>query len=383
MRLADVVSADRLTELLAPFAETGLRVRVETPAGELVAEAGETMAALSPRFSVDIRAGRGAIVGRLTITGGGGHIDATGRAAGAVAASAIGMLVDAATRTAKRAIDRAEHEAERRREHDRVEAELALSRRVQRSFVPLVAPEVDGWDLASAFEPAREIGGDFFDVFRIRDRRRSLGLVIADVTGKGIAAALLMAFSRPLLRAAVDRLYAPAAALERTNAILVDERRSALFITAIVAVLDARRGNLRVAAAGHEPPLVWRASSGALEWFPVGGPMLGAFSRLGVRERKLTLYHGDMLLCYTDGVTDARSPTGERFGERRLRAAVRTAGGGPARDVVAAIVGSMQTFQAGTPAADDVTILALRRLPAKRRARGAARAAGAMTSRTA
>jgi len=369
VRLAGVIAADRLAELLAPFARSPIAVRVESLDGQVVAVAGEPLPAeKSGTFSVLISGGRAGVVGRVVVTRRVGRLDPVSRAAAGSLAAAIGMLVDAGARSAHRATERVEREAEHRREHARTESELALSRRVQRSFMPLVAPEVPGWDLASFYEPAREIGGDFFDAFWIRGQRRSLALVIADVTGKGIAAALLMAFSRPLLRAAVDRLQAPATALERTNHILVEERRSALFITALLAVVDVRSGRLRVAAAGHEPPLVLRASSGRLEWLPVQGPLLGAFSALNVREREATLYHGDMLLCYTDGVTDARSPAGERFGERRLRAAVRAGRDSSAQDLVDRIVDSMQRFQAGTAAADDVTLLAVRRLPARSRA---------------
>jgi sigma-B regulation protein RsbU (phosphoserine phosphatase) len=130
-------------------------------------------------------------------------------------------------------------------ERTRIEAELALGRRLQRSFVPLTAPEVPGWELASRYEPAREVGGDFFDAFHPRGRPRELALVIADVTGKGIAAALLMAFARPLIHAAIDHVRSPGVALERTNRILVQERRTALFITAQCVRVDVASGRFR------------------------------------------------------------------------------------------------------------------------------------------
>ena len=116
---------------------------------------------------------------------------------------------------------------------------------IQRSFVPLIPPDLPGYEVATHYEPAREVGGDFFDVFRIQRRPGRLAVCIADVTGKGIAAALLMAFARPLLHAAIDHAMAPGDALERTNRILVEERRSALFITALCATIDMRAGTLR------------------------------------------------------------------------------------------------------------------------------------------
>ena len=122
-----------------------------------------------------------------------------------------------------------------------MEAELALSRRIQRSLIPLTPPTLRGFEVATHYEAAREVGGDFFDVFPLRDRAGRAGIVIADVTGKGIAAALLMAFTRPLMRSALDQIRDPVAAVERTNKILVEERRSALFITALAGVLDLGR----------------------------------------------------------------------------------------------------------------------------------------------
>jgi sigma-B regulation protein RsbU (phosphoserine phosphatase) len=244
----------------------------------------------------------------------------------------------------------------------RIETELALGRRLQRSFVPLAAPDVPGWEVASRYEPAREVGGDFFDAFRPRGRSGELALVIADVTGKGIAAALLMAFARPLLHAAIDHARRPAVALERTNRILVDERRTALFITAQVIALDVGSGRFRLANAGHEPPLISRAAGG-LEEVDARGVLVGAFSTLALEERAGDLAPGDLLLLYTDGVTDARAPTGERFGDERLRAIVAAAKATSAQDLVDEIARASAAFGAGEPAADDITLLAVRRLP--------------------
>ena len=149
-----------------------------------------------------------------------------------------------------------------------MEEELARGRRLQRSFVSLTPPDVPGYDIAAHYEAAREVGGDFFDLFRLRRRGRPLSVVIADVTGKGIAAALLMAFVRPLLHAAIDHTTGPADALERTNRILVDERRSSLFITALAGRLDLRTGHLRL--ANRPPPLIIRADGSPPTWLRAG-----------------------------------------------------------------------------------------------------------------
>ncbi len=245
----------------------------------------------------------------------------------------------------------------------RIEEELAHGRRLQRSFVSLVAPEVPGFEVASHYEAAREVGGDFFDLFRLRRRGRPLSVVIADVTGKGIAAALLMAFSRPLLHAAIDHTAGPAEALERTNRILIEERRSSLFITALVARLDVRTGHLSVANAGHEPPLIVRADGSPIGLLLGSGPLIGAFPTLDLPEVGVDMGPGDVVLLYTDGVADARTAEGERFDEWRLLEAVDSVRGGTAQEVVDAVSSAVTAFQGPVEPADDVTIVAIRRLP--------------------
>jgi phosphoserine phosphatase RsbU/P len=305
----------------------------------------------SPIESVEeIRCGPGkAMVGRVVGRGSGGLV-------AAVVASLAASLAALATTSH-------EHHPEGDAAH-RLEAELALSRRIQRSLIPLTAPELRGYEVASHYEAAREVGGDFFDVFTLRDRAGRAGVAIADVTGKGIAAALLMAFTRPLIRSAIDHARDPVVALERTNTILVQERRSALFITALLGTLDLRTSVFRFANAGHEPPLLVPGDGRPLRWLTGSGPLLGAFPTLGLQACEIQLAPRDILLLYTDGVTDTRAASGERFGDDRLLALVEGARGGTAHDVVDAIVAATRAFQGEMPAADDVTIVALRRNPA-------------------
>jgi sigma-B regulation protein RsbU (phosphoserine phosphatase) len=247
----------------------------------------------------------------------------------------------------------------------RLEAELALSRRIQRSLIPLAAPKLRGFEVASHYEAAREVGGDFFDVFPLRDRAGRAGIVIADVTGKGIAAALLMAFSRPLLHAAIDHTTTPADALDRTNTILVGERRTSLFITALCARLDLPTGRLQLANAGHEPPLHIPADGGPPSLVLGSGTLLGAFPDIDVPPVEWWLGPGDTALFYTDGVTDAQSPSGERFDEGGLLAAVERARGGSARELIDGISVALERFVAGADPADDITMVALRRSPGR------------------
>lgn len=250
-------------------------------------------------------------------------------------------------------------EAERRR----LEQELALGRRIQLSLLPQVPPDVPGWEFAMRYEAAREVGGDFYDVFSLRDSPSAFALVMADVTGKGIAAALLMAFARPLLRAITDQYRSPAGALEQANRILVLERPTPLFITAFIAIVDAPTGVVRYASAGHEPPLVVRARPGRIRRLAAHGSLLGAFPQLAITEHATTLSPGDVLVLHTDGVTDARDPVGRRFGDVRLGKAIGAGRGDSAAAMADRVTGAVAAFASGAPPADDIALLTARRLP--------------------
>lgn len=240
-------------------------------------------------------------------------------------------------------------------------AELAKGRLQQRSILSLVPPDVRGYDLASHYAAAREIGGDFFELFPLPWRGHPLGIVIADVTGKGLDAALLMAFARPVMHSALNASRGPADALERTNHVLVDERRGTLFITVLCAVLEPRTGRVRVASAGHEPPLLVPSDGGPIRAVGDPGVLMGAFAALHAPEVEMTLEPGDTLLFYTDGVTDAVNPAGGRFGDDRLLATIEAARAGTAHDLVAAISEAVRVFRATAEPADDLTLVAVGR----------------------
>ncbi len=211
-------------------------------------------------------------------------------------------------------------------------------------------------------------------------RPRTLGVVIADVSGKGIAAALLMAFVRPIMRTALDRSGDPVEALNRTNRILVEERPTGLLVTVLAGTLDLDTGELVFANAGHEPPLLVPGDGAAPRWIEGHGTLIGAFRDPDLERCRVTIPPGGRLLLYTDGITDATSPAGERYGEDRLRRAAardearaRTrapgqtnAGGGPATagETVLRVIDGVLRFQGEADPADDLALLVLRRLPA-------------------
>jgi sigma-B regulation protein RsbU (phosphoserine phosphatase) len=237
----------------------------------------------------------------------------------------------------------------------RLEHELAIGRRIQLALLPQRFPAVAGWSFAARYEAAREVGGDFYDIFSVRGRSDRLALLVADVTGKGIPAALLMADARALLHAAVDNADGPGDALGRVNRILVRERPTSLFVTAALLVADTATGGIRHASAGHEPLLVKRVD-GRIEELEAEGPLLGAFDEPAFEERETTLALGELLVAYTDGITEARDPAGGFFGEERLRQLVGAGSANP--DGVADLIAiAVSEFRSGEEAWDDLTLV--------------------------
>jgi serine phosphatase RsbU (regulator of sigma subunit) len=244
-------------------------------------------------------------------------------------------------------------------ERERMDRELQVARAIQQTFMPREMPGLQGWDLALAWRPARQVGGDFYDFFDLPGDR--LGLVIADVADKGIPAALFMALTRTLVRAAAVLHPSPAAALAYTNALMTPDAHRGMFVTAIYGVVDLATGRLVYANAGHLPPLVWRRATATTEKAGRGGIALGVLETAKYSDRHLDLAPGDCLILYTDGITDAHSPAGEMYGLARVQALVDAAHCDSAHSLLAAIDASVSAFAAGTPPADDLTMAVLHR----------------------
>jgi sigma-B regulation protein RsbU (phosphoserine phosphatase) len=243
-----------------------------------------------------------------------------------------------------------------------LERDLHTAAQIQRSFLPPAVPP-EPWPAACAIHaamlPAREVGGDFFDYFLVEtDGPARLGLVIGDVAGKGMPAALFMAVSRTLLRAAALRGAAPGECLGEVNRLLRRDSNAPLFVTLFYASLEPQSGELLAANGGHLPPFLLRA--GRVEPLPCRGLPVGSFPDATYETGSVQLEPDDRLLLYTDGVTEALDPLGDQFGRERLREVLRQgAQDGPER-LVAEVFAAVQRFAAGAPQADDLTALALR-----------------------
>ncbi|MGB8212677.1 MAG: GAF domain-containing protein [Anaerolineales bacterium] len=243
---------------------------------------------------------------------------------------------------------------------ERLEHEVALARQIQKTFLPEHLPEFPGWELAATWLTARQVGGDFYDVIELLGGR--LGLLIADVSDKGMPAALFMALTRTLMRAVVYDTASPAETLRRVNALLIPDNRQSMFVTAVYGILTLDSGEFTYANAGHNPP-VWMSRAGRrLETLPRTGAALGIIEDFKMEERTISLGLDDLLLLYTDGLTEAFSPEDETYGEERLQQVLQSSVTASAHGVLDALEASVNQFMGSLPAADDLTMLALKRI---------------------
>lgn len=270
-----------------------------------------------------------------------------------------------------------------------LERELEIGRQIQASFLPEELPQVPGWEIAARFQPARMVAGDFYDVFPLVQNRR-LGLVIGDVCDKGVGAALFMALFRTLIRAFAQQHYtlrwtdalmeeAPAQrgsrgrpvlpstgssalqnAIELTNDYVArTHSRSSMFATVFLGVLDPSNGTLLYVNGGHEYPILVN-SAGVRAKLAVTGPVVGMFAGTHFDIQSVCIEPGDTLVAFTDGVTEARSATGEFFERERLYALLAEPVS-TAAELLDGIQASVREFMGEADPSDDITLLAVRR----------------------
>ena len=242
--------------------------------------------------------------------------------------------------------------------------ELAIGRKMQRSMLPQKMPQIPGWRFAAYYDTAWQVGGDFYDFITLDDDFHGPFqncMVIADVTGKGVPAALYMAVARTLIRAETRKERSPAEILRRVNELILSDNRSPLFLSVLHVMLDVQTGELVYASAGHNSPLCFRCESSEVEELPAHGYLLGAFAGAPYSDEYALLASGDSLILYTDGVSEARDGQGRFFGIERLKSAVAASGYEPVEEMIQAIVAAVSEFTGSMPQADDMTIVAVQR----------------------
>jgi serine phosphatase RsbU (regulator of sigma subunit) len=233
------------------------------------------------------------------------------------------LLNDLATQTAP-AVQVAQlvrQQQQQAQERERIEQELRVARLIQQTLLPKHVPDLPGYQLAAYYQPAREVGGDFYDFLELDNGH--LGLVVGDVTDKGVPAAIVMATTRTMLRASAQRLDSPGEVLKRVNDVIVRDIPPNMFITCLYAILEPETGLLRYANAGHDLPYRRRtSSSGGAEELRATGMPLGLLPGMSYEEKQIVLERGDSVLFYSDGLVEAHDPERDMFGFPRLQGLV-------------------------------------------------------------
>jgi sigma-B regulation protein RsbU (phosphoserine phosphatase) len=244
-------------------------------------------------------------------------------------------------------------------EKGRLERELQVAREVQSSLIPLQTPNIAGWNFAARWKPARQVSGDFYDFVPVGQR---LGIVIADVSDKGMPAALFMALSRSIIRASVTSTRSPAEDIDQANRLICADSTDSMFVTLFYAQLDPETGELVYVNAGHNPPLLYRANQDELIELTRTGMVLGLFEAVDFEQRTVQLDPADFILLYTDGVSEAMDAHNREFGKERLRRVLLDNRRASAEDVAEAIEQALTAFTGEAAPSDDITFVIGRRL---------------------
>lgn len=276
--------------------------------------------------------------------------------------------LDDLSRTIEKAIEQVRYIRESQQEHNQLESiknDLAIAGEIQQTILPRSFPPfpelTEVVDIYASMTPAKDVGGDFYDFFQIDDER--IGLVIADVSGKGVPASLFMAVSRTLLRATALRGVSSAECLTYANKLLCKESLDSMFVTVFYGIYHYKTGMMDYTNAGHNPPYLLRGGR-TVECLPVASNfVVGVFDDIEFESNTLTFGIGDTLLLYTDGVTETFNDKREQFSESNLQDILASMHeSSSAKEVVTSVLQSVKTFSGDYPQSDDITLLSLQRI---------------------
>jgi sigma-B regulation protein RsbU (phosphoserine phosphatase) len=246
----------------------------------------------------------------------------------------------------------------------RIESELSIAATIQKSMLPNTFPPFPGrdeLDIYALMRPAKEVGGDFYDFFLIDEHH--LCVVVGDVSGKGVPAALFMSVTKYLVEAVAAEGAPPEEILRRVNGQLARNNESCMFVTLFAGILDLKTGELSYANAGHNPPITLTTDGQTTFLERPGGPILGVMDDATFRMDRLFLKPGEVLLAYTDGVTEAANTAGEFFAEDKLETAMKSFIKTPSQEIAKSLLNEIDMFCRDAPQTDDITILAIRYKP--------------------
>jgi len=262
------------------------------------------------------------------------------------------------------------NERRTRREKEKLESEIArknaeleIAAEIQRSFLPEEVPQIEGFDIAGRSIPAKEVGGDFFDVIPLEViplPGPRMGLLIADVSGKGVPAALFMALSRVIVRVSATWFTKTSETIRQANSIISADSKTGMFVTLFYGVLDGEARTLTYVNAGHNPPIIFHRGSTETDELPATGIALGILDDAEYTQSTAGLVPGDIVVLYTDGVTEAINEKEEMFETERLVSTVREASAGTAAEIVDRIIGAVSAFSGPAPQYDDITLMVVK-----------------------
>jgi serine phosphatase RsbU (regulator of sigma subunit) len=244
-------------------------------------------------------------------------------------------------------------------EKGQLERELQMAHEVQTSFLPHEVPQIPGWEVVARWQPAREVSGDYYDFVPRRDGH--LGLVIADVAGKGMPAALFMVLTRSIIRASLGLAQLPEQGITSANRLLCADAAGGMFVTLLYALLNPESGQLTYVNAGHEPPLLYRADGGQLTELRPTGMALGVVEDTPYEQRTVQLDPGDFCVLYTDGLTDVIDAQERDFGIERLQRVLLEHQHAPAADIATALERAVADFAGPSAPFDDVALVVIKR----------------------
>lgn len=245
-------------------------------------------------------------------------------------------------------------------EQARLEREMQMAHKVQAGLLPSQLPQIPGWEFATRWQPAREVGGDYYDFIQIDADH--LAFLVADVTDKGMPAALFMASTRSTVRASSSENINASDVINKVNQLLTSETEDGLYVSMIYAILDTSKGLLQFAIAGHNPPLHYSAARRKITELEHGGLWLGVEKQSVYPVHTVNIEPGDFVVMITDGVTDAVDKNKEDFGTERLLDSIQTNNGHKADDIAGGLFNTVIAHIANEPVIDDITILVVKRV---------------------
>lgn len=249
-------------------------------------------------------------------------------------------------------------------EQERLQKEMQVAQEIQQSLLPRNVPTLEGYEIGHLYRAAKEVGGDYYDFFSVDDR--TVGVVVADVSGKGVPGSLVMTMIRTALRMEARGNRSASDVMAKMNAFVTEDMRKGMFVTMFYVVLDSVNRVVSYASAGHNPMILYRGGSDTTYFLKPKGIPVGIdvpdveLFRKTISVERLTLRQDDLLIIYTDGITEAMNPFREQFGEARLLSAIKKLGHLPAEEFAAALDKEIHDFTLGAPQNDDITLVAIR-----------------------